>query len=141
MRCAGKLSSDVSFASSRFGKLTFLKSLAAQGTTELHHLSLFTNDCLYLLHKSNNMSQIETLIDPTTVQGTGSNLYAVIMVDLDDSEDTSIQLWKADSEDHLYDQVSEEFYDGEDPDDFMGPNFEEEIWGLVYLPKYIGQIK
>jgi hypothetical protein len=87
------------------------------------------------------MSQIETLIDPTTVQGTGSNLYAVIMVDLDDSEDTSIQLWKADSEDHLYDQVSEEFYDGEDPDDFMGPNFEEEIWGLVYLPKYIGQIK
>jgi hypothetical protein len=87
------------------------------------------------------MSQIETLIDPTTVRGTGSNLYAMISVDLDDSEDTSIQLWKADSEDHLYDQVSEEFYDGEDPDDFMGPNFEEEIWGLVFLPKYIGQIK
>jgi hypothetical protein len=87
------------------------------------------------------MAQIEALIDPTTVQGTGNNLYGIIMVDQDDSEDTRIELWKADSEDHLYDQLAEIFYDGEDPEDFMGPNFEEEIWGLVWLPKYLGKIK
>jgi hypothetical protein len=72
------------------------------------------------------MSQIETSIDPTAVQGTGSNLYAVIMIGQDDSEDTTLQLWRADDEDHLYDQVSEEFYDGQEP---------------VYLPKYIGIVK
>ena len=87
------------------------------------------------------MSQIETLIDPTTVRGTGSNLYALIQVDQDDAEDTTISLWRADSEDHLYDQVAEEFYDGEDPEDFMGPNFDEEIWGFLWLPKYIGAVK
>ena len=84
---------------------------------------------------------IETIIDPTTVQGAGSNLYALIIVNQDDAEDTTIQLWRADSEDHLYDQVSEEFYDGEDPEDFMGPNFDEEIWGLLWLPKFIGTVK
>ena len=85
--------------------------------------------------------RIETLIDPTTVQGTGNNLYALIKVDQDDAEDTTIELWRADSEDHLYDQVSEEFYDGEDPDDFAGPNFDEEIWGLLWLPQFIGTVK
>ncbi len=72
------------------------------------------------------MSQIEAIIDPTTVQGTGSNLYAVIMIGQDDSEDTTLRLWRADDEDHLYDQVSKDFYDGQEP---------------VYLPKYIGIVK
>lgn len=87
------------------------------------------------------MTQITTIIDPTKVQGIGNRLYAIIYVDQDDSEDTSMNLWRADDEDHLYDQLSENYYDGEDPEDFMGPNFEEEIWGLLYLPTYIGQIK
>ena len=39
---------------------------------------------------------IETIIDPTKVQGTGNNLYALIKVDQDDAEDTTIQLWRAD---------------------------------------------
>ena len=64
----------------------------------------------------------------------------MIQVDQDDSEDTSIQLWRADDEDHLFDQASELFHDGSDPDYLDGPNFEEEIWGLVWIPKYIGAI-
>ena len=87
------------------------------------------------------MSHIETLIKADIVQGTGINLYVVIQIDEDDSEDTTIQLWKADNEDHLCDQLSEQFYDGEDPDDFPGPNFEEEIWGILWLPKLIGTVK
>jgi hypothetical protein len=87
------------------------------------------------------MNTLETIIDIAQIKGIGSNLYALIQVDQDDAEDTTIQLWRADTEDHLYDQVAEEFYDGEDPDDFMGPNFEEEIWGMLWLPKFIGSIK
>ena len=65
------------------------------------------------------MTNLKALIDSSAVQGTGSNLYALIMVDQDDSEDTTLELWRADSEDHLYDQVSESFYDGEDPEEFI----------------------
>jgi hypothetical protein len=86
------------------------------------------------------MAHIQALIDSSEVNGTGNKLYAVIMVNQDDSEDTTLQLWRADSEDHLYDQVAEEFYDGEDPGDFMGPNFEEEIWGMLWLPKFLGTL-
>jgi hypothetical protein len=86
------------------------------------------------------MAHIQALIDSSGVNGTGNKLYALIMVNQDDSEDTTLELWRADSEDHLYDQVAEEFYDGEDPDDFMGPNFEEEIWGMLWLPKFLGTL-
>jgi hypothetical protein len=86
------------------------------------------------------MAHIQALIDSSEVNGTGNKLYVLIMVNQDDSEDTTLQLWRADSEDHLYDQVAEEFYDGEDPDDFMGPNFEEEIWGMLWLPKFLGTL-
>jgi hypothetical protein len=86
------------------------------------------------------MAHIQALIDSSEVNGTGNKLYVLIMVNQDDSEDTTLELWRADSEDHLYDQVAEEFYDGEDPDDFMGPNFEEEIWGMLWLPKFLGTL-
>lgn len=86
---------------------------------------------------------IETLIDPTTVQGTGNNLYALIKVDQDDAEDTTIELWRADNEDHLYDQVLEDFQG--DADDSMKESlvfdFENELWGLLWLPKFIGTVK
>ena len=82
------------------------------------------------------MSHLETIIDPTTVQGNGRNLYALIMIDQDDAEDTSFRLWRADDEDHFYDQVNKKF--GEDN---FGEDLETEIWGILWLPKYIGQIK
>jgi len=85
-------------------------------------------------------TNLKALIDPSTVQGTGANLYSVIMIDQDDSEDTRMELWRADSEDHLYDQVAERFYDGEDPEKFIGPDFEEEIWGILWLPQFIGTL-
>ena len=85
-------------------------------------------------------TNLKALIDSTTVQGTGANLYSVIMVDQDDYEDTMMELWRADSEDHLYDQVAESFYDGEDPEEFIGPDFEEEIWGILWIPQFIGTL-
>ena len=39
------------------------------------------------------------------LHGTGTDVFALIMVDQDDSEDTQLQLWRADNEEHLYDQV------------------------------------
>ena len=87
------------------------------------------------------MSQIETLIDPTTVRGTGSNLYALIQVDQDDAEDTTISLWRADSEDHLYDQVLEELKGDADNVEELVFDFENELWGLLWLPQFIGTVK
>jgi hypothetical protein len=84
---------------------------------------------------------IETIIDPTTVQGTGNNLYALIKVDQDDAEDTTIQLWRADSEDHLYDQVLEELKGDEANVEELVFDFENELWGLLWLPQFIGTVK
>ena len=84
--------------------------------------------------------EIKALLD-CGINGTGTDLFALILVDPSDSEDSRIELWRADSEDHLYDQVSEEFYDGEDPEDFHGPNFEEDIWGVLWSPQRIGKVE
>jgi hypothetical protein len=86
------------------------------------------------------MTQIQVSIDSSEVRGTGNKLYALIQVDTDDSEDTTIELWRANNEDHFYEQVSEAFYNGEDPEDFIGPNFDKEIWGIILLPKFIGTL-
>jgi len=76
-------------------------------------------------------NKIQALIDSSTVNGIGSNLYAVVMIEEDYLEDTMLWLWRADSEQHLCAQVCEG----------MGPNFKEDIWEILWLPKYIGQIK
>jgi hypothetical protein len=89
------------------------------------------------------MSQINAIIESATVMGSGNNLYTIVMVDRDDSEDTSIQLWRADDEDHLYDQALEDFQ-GDTDESFkesLAVDFENEIWGLLWLPKYIGSVK
>jgi hypothetical protein len=86
------------------------------------------------------MAQIQASIDSSEVRGTGNNLYALIQADIDDAKDTTIELWRANNEEHLYEQVAEVFYEGEDPEDLIGPNFDEKIWGIMWLPKFIGTL-
>lgn len=68
--------------------------------------------------------------------GTGKILWAIISVDEDDSEDSNVSLWRADSEEHLYDQVKTDWVgdDEEIADDF------EEAWAYKIIPKRIGEV-
>jgi len=94
-----------------------------------------------MFHHNNHttgMNTVKATIDKNKIQGTGSNLYIVTMVDLDDSEDTSFQLWRADSEDHLYEQTKEDFSNGSEE---MERYFENEVWGYYWIPKFIGTIE
>ena len=71
-------------------------------------LLTFTTQVLPLLNKSIIMTHVQALIDPNTIKGTGNNLCALIQVDQDDSEDATIELWRAYNQDHLYNQVAED---------------------------------
>lgn len=86
---------------------------------------------------------VSVQVDEQVIRGSGKNLYSLIMIDTDDSEDSTLQLWRADDEDHLYDQVLEDFQG--DADDSMKEalvfDFENELWGLLWLPKLIGKIE
>jgi hypothetical protein len=68
--------------------------------------------------------------------GSGKFLWAIISVDEDDSEDSNVSLWRADSEEHLYDQVKADWVgdDEEIADDF------EEAWAYKIIPKRLGEI-
>ena len=68
--------------------------------------------------------------------GAGKFLWAVISVDEDDSEDSNVSLWRADDEEHLYDQVKRDWVgdDEEIVDDF------EEAWAYRIIPKRLGEI-
>jgi hypothetical protein len=68
--------------------------------------------------------------------GAGKILWAIISVDEDDSEDSNVSLWRADSEEHLYDQVKTDWVgdDEEIADDF------EEAWAYKIIPKRIGEV-
>jgi len=68
--------------------------------------------------------------------GTGKFLWAIISVDEDDAEDSNVSLWRADDEEHLYDQVKADWVgdDAEIADDF------EESWNYRIIPKRLGEI-
>ena len=75
---------------------------------------------------------------------TGKKLFVVVTIDKDDSEDSSTQLWRAKSQDHLYDLVKEEYVgdDFEDDEEFFGQSpsdiFDED-WGFSILVTEIGK--
>ena len=52
---------------------------------------------------------IKAQIDPGKVRGEGKKIYIVVTVDQEDPEDTSTEIWRANDEDHLYEQVKEDF--------------------------------
>jgi len=73
--------------------------------------------------------------------GKGKKIYVVVDVDQADPEDTSTEIWLADSEEHLYEQVKSEFV-GDEPSDMeneaLSRLFELE-WGQSVLYKEIGE--
>ena len=62
--------------------------------------------------------------------GTGTQVWGIIYIDSDDCEDTSLEMWFADSEEHLYDQVVEHH----DIDEMLIESFKED-WGYKILPR------
>jgi hypothetical protein len=83
------------------------------------------------------------------VNGEGKKLYTVILIDTDDHEDSSIQMWKANDEDDLYNQILEDYLgysldNAEEVENNMMhyqvvSNFEED-WGFEILFKEIGEL-
>jgi hypothetical protein len=70
--------------------------------------------------------------------GSGKFLWAIISVDEDDSEDSNVSLWRADSEEHLYDQVKADWV-GDDDEYDIAEDFEES-WNYKIIPKRLGEI-
>ena len=69
--------------------------------------------------------------------GAGKFLWAIISVDEDDSEDSNVSLWRADDEEHLYNQVKADWV-GEDSEEAF-EDFEES-WAYRIIPKRLGEI-
>ena len=80
--------------------------------------------------------EIKLNLDWDQPHGEGKILWAIISVDEDDYEDSNVSLWRADSEEHLYDQVKADWVgdDEEIADDF------EEDWAYRIIPKRLGEV-
>jgi hypothetical protein len=79
------------------------------------------------------------------IGGEGKNLYIITVVDQDDTEDTASYLYRADDEDHLYQQLKADYVGDfeEDGDDFMDKEIEkrfEDDWGFSILFFEVGEI-
>lgn len=89
-------------------------------------------------------------IEETEVFGTGSHLWGLIHVDSEDTEDTTMEIWRANDIEDLEEQVLKHQIGEDDEDDeaesdpwlsdTIKEKFEED-WGIRILPKYIGEIK
>jgi hypothetical protein len=77
-------------------------------------------------------------ISPEEINGEGNLLYTVIFIDEDDHEDTNIELWKANDEDHLYEQVKEEVV--QSSEERMENTIFDDSWGYTILHKFIGAL-
>jgi len=81
------------------------------------------------------------------IEGEGNKLFSVVIVDKEDEEDTSVLFFRANDEDHLFDEVKLYFigYDSieEAEDDPMweaiSNDFENE-WGISILFKELGEV-
>ena len=81
--------------------------------------------------------EIRLNLDWDQPHGEGKILWAVISVDEEDTEDSNVSLWRADSEEHLYDQVKADWV-GEDEEE-LGDDFEE-AWAYKIIPKRMGEV-
>lgn len=77
------------------------------------------------------------------VNGEGNTLFAVVTVDREDCEDTTTELWLANDEYHLEEQVMLEFLGvdtiEEAEDHEMKFQFDED-WGFSIIPTKIGSL-
>lgn len=79
-------------------------------------------------------------VDSDNVKGKGTTLFSVSMPTFGEmSEGMSTQLWLADNEDHLYDQVSEDVFRGsEEPSNEQRSEFDGD-WDTVCIIFEIGK--
>ena len=89
------------------------------------------------------MKSFNVSIDESKINGypKGEKLFAVVWVDVEDSEDTRTELWRANNEDELQGLIGEYFADG-DPDyepGVHGPDVDDEF-GITILATEIGNI-
>jgi len=73
------------------------------------------------------------MIDKEKIIGEGSLLWCLIIVDRDDPQDSFVNFWLADSEDHLYEQIKKDW----DIDEMLETEFNYD-WGYNILTKLIG---
>ena len=73
------------------------------------------------------------MIDKEKIIGEGSLLWCLIIVDRDDPQDSFVNFWLADSEDHLYEQIKKDW----DIDEMLETEFNYD-WGYHILTKLIG---
>lgn len=84
-----------------------------------------------------------------TIHGEGGQLWGIIIIDEDDSEDSTLELWRANDEDHLYEQFKvsrmgyqEDDEDDDDDDEEMTLEYRlDQDWGFTLLPQFIGNIE
>ena len=69
----------------------------------------------------------------------GAKLFVLVVVDKDDSEDTHVELWRADDEDDLRDVVKKAYSKSFDDQEIFEAEFDED-WGVYLLPKELGTI-
>jgi hypothetical protein len=81
--------------------------------------------------------EIRLNLDWDQPHGEGKILWAVISVDTDDAEDSNVSLWRAESEEHLYEQVKADWL-GEDAEE-LADDFEED-WRYKIIPKRLGEV-
>jgi hypothetical protein len=81
------------------------------------------------------------------IHGEGELLFLVATVDREDCEDTTTELWLAEDESHLEEQLKMDFYGVESveeleemEEDEFGPIWDDE-YGFSIIPKLIGKIK
>lgn len=105
-------------------------------------------------HLDEGKSNSQTVTLTAGIRGeSGNQLFALIVIDEDDSEDTTIEFWRANSEEELYDAVKADFLgiddssEDDDENDDESDDYEEEglskfdeDWGFKILPKLIGRI-
>lgn len=80
--------------------------------------------------------ELKVNLDWDYPHGAGQFIWAVISVDEDDAEDSNVSLWRADSEEHLYDQVKADWVGD---DEVIADDFED-AWTYKIIPKRIGEV-
>lgn len=72
----------------------------------------------------------------------GKSLWALVIIDEDDAEDTQCEIWRADHHDQLA-ELALEHWVSENEDDPMNEAIEQEFknnWGVTILPTKIGRL-
>ena len=73
------------------------------------------------------------MINKEKIEGKGSLLWCLIIIDRDSPQDSVVNFWLADDEDNLYEQIKEDW----DIDEMLETEFRYD-WGYYILPKLIG---